>query len=680
MAIVDVGEDDAALGAVLRLAKKARHTVGFLPDSAFVDRARQGTLLAADAANVIVGYVLYDLPRDTIRIVQLVIDEHQRGRGHARALLSEVAKRHPSRRGIFLYCRNDFPAHKAWPVLGFSPVGERVGRSIEGRPLTLWWRGFGHPDLFSLLDRTDTRPTAVLDSCVFFDVVAFDPSAIAQQLRSDWLGDHVRLSITDEVLVEISNGKDDFERARQRAAASSLRNLSPPETEWRPKLMELQRLCPGAPSTDKPDLRQMARALAAQASWLVTDDPAFRYRYSGAAKSVGNLRVVSPEEFLREVDEISRGEWYRPVELASTAVTCREVDAAGIRDLAPRFVNHRDGETIRSLRVAVARAAARPHDVHLQLVEVDGDPRGLISFEATETELRSGLVRTVTGRGEPVIARHLVSKLRDEAIMRGLSTVRIVDRLASPAVRRSMPDEGFFETSNGLVAVSLAGRGTLNDLLNRLGDIGLSGNEFAQVAALLAEDGRDVAARSEALFRPYRVTNAGLPTFLAPIRHAWATALFDTTLAAGQLFRRAWELGLRRELVYYRNPRNDGGLSAPSRILWYVSGTRRETGSQTIRGVSMLDEVVLGLTDNLFHRFRRLGIYQERDVAACADRDGRAMALLFSHTELFSSPVRLDEYREIATGDRKSRSVVLQSPQLVSEYVFEEIYRRGSRT
>ncbi len=55
VAIVDVGEDDAAIRAVLRLAKKARHTVGFLPDSAFVDRARQGTLLAVDAANVIVG-------------------------------------------------------------------------------------------------------------------------------------------------------------------------------------------------------------------------------------------------------------------------------------------------------------------------------------------------------------------------------------------------------------------------------------------------------------------------------------------------------------------------------------------------------------------------------------------------------------------------------------------------
>jgi hypothetical protein len=38
---------DAALAQVIKLGAKARRTVGFLPDSAFTERAEQGTLLVA---------------------------------------------------------------------------------------------------------------------------------------------------------------------------------------------------------------------------------------------------------------------------------------------------------------------------------------------------------------------------------------------------------------------------------------------------------------------------------------------------------------------------------------------------------------------------------------------------------------------------------------------------------
>jgi hypothetical protein len=62
-------EGDAIYDGVVALAKNARHTVGFLPDSAFAQRAAQGTLLAAVEGDHVGGYVLYDLPRDEIRIV-----------------------------------------------------------------------------------------------------------------------------------------------------------------------------------------------------------------------------------------------------------------------------------------------------------------------------------------------------------------------------------------------------------------------------------------------------------------------------------------------------------------------------------------------------------------------------------------------------------------------------------
>ena len=184
------------------------------------------------------------------------------------------------------------------------------------------------------------------------------------------------------------------------------------------------------------------------------------------------------------------------------------------------------------------------------------------------------------------------------------------------------------------------------------------------------------AARAETQFSPFRVLGSQLPTFVVPIRAAWAAPLFDVHLADAQLFPRDWELGLRRELVYYRSPRNSGGIQAPARILWYVSGPQHEYGVRSIRAVSSLNEVVVQPVDHLWHRYQRLGVYQRSNIEEAAS-NGRAMALKFSNTQLFETPVGLDDYREILIGDRKSSSAVLQCPQRVDEHVFVQIVERG---
>lgn len=195
--------------AVLALAKSARRTVGFLPDSAFQVRARQGTLLAIRADDAeLVAYAPFDLPRDQIKRVHLVVNPAHERRGLARVLIDEIERRLSARRGITLSCRNDYPANDAWQRLGFVPIGECVGRSVDGKLLTRWWKSFGHPDRLSVLDESDLRPLAVLDSCTLVERIAEPPGEIAQQLRSDWIGDHARLAMTDEILIETSRSPD----------------------------------------------------------------------------------------------------------------------------------------------------------------------------------------------------------------------------------------------------------------------------------------------------------------------------------------------------------------------------------------------------------------------------------------------------------------------------------------
>jgi ribosomal protein S18 acetylase RimI-like enzyme len=657
------------LDQVLALAKRARSTVGFLPDSAFVDRASQGTLVTSIENNVLLGYVLYDLPRDEVRIVQLVVDSEMRGRGIARRLVEEIAESHSERRGVVLHCRNDFPAHHMWPKLGFVPVGERPGRSFEGKPLTRWYRPFGQPDLFSLLEETDARPIALLDSCVFFDLVSSRPSVLAKQLRSDWIGEHVRLAVGDQVLVEVSNHQSPEMRRKERTAAEPFRLSSVPPEAWRREYDGLLARHSDAPAKDRSDLTHVAQAIAAGAGWLITSDRTFLRRYAATAKLEG-VSLVSPAAFLRAVDELARSDRYQPVELAGTQVLRREVGALALAGLSERFVNHGDGESIGALRRETEITASRPNAVRLEVIEVANQPRGLLASEMTSSSLVAPLVRVTAGKAESTLGRQILGLLRDRAVRQEISEVVITDRYPSAAVRRSLRDEGFSIGDDGatFVANPLRGHGSLESLSRKAKRSGAPAKArgLFKRGALVAR-----AASAERWFAPYRVIGAAIPNFFVPIRHAYAMALFDVGLAEGQLFPRDWNLGLRRELVYFRSPRaTPRGFSAPARLLWYVSGT--EPGAGNIRAVSHLREVVVDNFKRVFRRFEQLGVFDLDMARAAADSHSRVMALRFSHTQLLSDPIPLTQYRAAIAGDPQAQ-VPLQSPQPVPEHVFASL-------
>ena len=397
------------LATVIALGRRAKATVGFLPDAAFAQRAQQGTLLATTLGGVVVAYVLYDLPRDEIRIVQLVVAPNRRGQGLARALVDRIAVEYPHRRGIFLSCRTDFAADKLWPKLDFVPLSERPGRNLEGKPLTRWFRSFGQPDLFTFLHEQDTRPIAVMDTCVFLDVMAARPKAIAQQLRADWLVEHVQLRVAAQLLVEVHDGNDASERRRQADAAMPLQLPDGPSASWRPTYNALRDAHPTASDADLKDFKHVAQSIAARATWLITADRRFARRYGTTAEELGGLRLVSAAEFLREVDELARGDRYRPIELAGTSVTRREADAPSLRELSGAFVNHPDGERIRDLRAIIDRAAAHPMGISLELIEVDGSPRGLVCWRQADHHvevLLAGHRRASRGHDRPASARN----------------------------------------------------------------------------------------------------------------------------------------------------------------------------------------------------------------------------------------------------------------------------------
>ena len=80
------------LAAILELQKTSKDTVGFLRDQAVRDRLDRGTMLVAEGDDGrIVGYLLYDLPRNEVSIKQLVTDPSTRLGGVAEQLVPRQA-------------------------------------------------------------------------------------------------------------------------------------------------------------------------------------------------------------------------------------------------------------------------------------------------------------------------------------------------------------------------------------------------------------------------------------------------------------------------------------------------------------------------------------------------------------------------------------------------------------
>ncbi|MDP9344518.1 MAG: hypothetical protein M3P44_02145 [Actinomycetota bacterium] len=71
--VIEIHPDTAEFDAVLMLWRANRKTLGFLPDEGFVERAERGTLLGARAGGDLVGYVLFDLPDNKVKLVHLCV-------------------------------------------------------------------------------------------------------------------------------------------------------------------------------------------------------------------------------------------------------------------------------------------------------------------------------------------------------------------------------------------------------------------------------------------------------------------------------------------------------------------------------------------------------------------------------------------------------------------------------
>jgi GNAT superfamily N-acetyltransferase len=675
--LVYVGrQDEESLGQVVALGDFSRRTLGFLPRVAFLQAADSGTLLAAIRDGQVLGYALYSLPRQVVRLTHLCVSEDARGQGIARRLVEAISERHADRFGVTLKCRKDYPANELWPLLGFTPQGEVRGRSRRRLPLTVWWRDHGHPNLFSAADSMGLLRVAV-DVNVFLDLESGSErqGVIASRaLTGDWLADQLELVVTGELTRELARMPDGQEKSRQRQAASRYTRLSVDDGAAKTlarhiseHVMKTQAIDLSADPADQSDVRHIAEASLAGVTVLATKDDKLQQWATGALEVTG-VRVMHPSDVILHVDELSRAQAYQPVQLEDTRYRLAPVRSGTEAELLT-FLHGAEGERKgQYLDLIREIASGGPLWSRTVLRNPDHKPVAFWATGEVGDELVVPILRVTGARLEQTITRQILFQIRDQARSTARGIIRVTEPGLASETQRILREEGFLKLDNQWVALFIQACGTasaINELV-----AGTAQQVGLRLPALQPRLSAVIAADLERAMWPAKITDSLLPTYVVPIRPAWSADLFGVPQA---LTPRPNMIGLSREHVYYRSttPRTP----APARLIWYVTDEPRG-GIAAVIGCSRLDEALIGKPAMLFQRFRHLGVWQLDQVTKAA-KSGQAQARRFADTEIFERRVPLQRLRRLAADH--GQTLALRSPQKITADLFTAIYQEGRR-
>ena len=524
-----------------------------------------------------------------------------------------------------------------------------------------------------------------MDANVFFDLYdESDPeSSESKALRADWLQDSVELCLTDEIYTEINRSPDKSERQRQRRQARQHQIFQPGHDATVAAYSAIRRFFPKKLSdTDESDLRQLAKTISHGVKFFITRDKGLLHVADQVYETFG-VSVLRPTALINRLDALRRENEYQPVRLGGSRFKTRHVSSADEEALAKAFQASAKGESSASFLKQLRYLLSSPQTCSCYVAQNDASlPLAIYGYvRANDQTLEIPVLRVGHDDLAPTIARHLLARAVQASAAEGRIVTAVTDARLDTVTVTALEESGFSKLDGAWMKLNLGVADSAHHLASRLDEFAATQVQASKLAAKLAEALKSWqtspeignAILLERALWPAKILDAEVPCFIIPIQPVWAQNLFDEGLANQELFGGRPELVLKREQVYYR-ANQPCGLICPGRILWYVSADKSRQGTMSIRACSRLDEITVDKPKELYRRFRRLGVYEWRDVYKKANHDVNKMlmALRFSDTELFRSPVARDRFRKLGV---KSN---LQSPVAITKEQFAEIYRIGT--
>lgn len=592
-------------------------------------------------------------------------------------------------------CRRDYNLSGMWSSFNFIPKLERKGRSKEGHPLTVWQLEHECPPLIKILveQKISSKIKVALDANIFFDFINDDrESKESKYLLDDWLLEEVELCLTDEIFVEIDRNQDSYSRESARKYVNNFTFL--PSSDIQIIHSSLGQIFP-EPETeqDKSDLRQLARAIASEAKFFITRDGSLLDRESQIYEEF-KIQVLRPTDLIIELYKSFNNFEYQPVRLAGTTIEKYRVEQGDYNQIIDRFLMTNLQEKKRNFKADLHDFLARPDRYDCFLAKENSETNDLqkennsIAFWIFDWQasnyLHIPILRIKNNlKNANVILKHLIKIFFLEAANNNRELTKITDKYLDPIIIQALREDLFLQSAeNGeWIKPHLVFAGTIDELSQKIKDSASFLDRENPIEShsldFLTErsiENPEMAMYIERLFYPAKIIDANIPNFIIPIQARWAEHLFDSDLADQTLFGARKDLAFNREAVYYRSARNQAGLSAPSHVLWYVSHDKAYVRTQMLRACSRVDEIVIDKPEELYRRFRRLGIYKLEDILKIVrgNQEANVMAICLSDTALFKNSIPLKKVHEII-----NNNFSFQSPYQISQDSFKMLYNIG---
>lgn len=695
--VLEINSSSIHLKTIMKLADANAATLGFLPYGAFHRLADKGLILACIVPQVgCIGYLLYEISSNKVKLRHLCIAQKWRGNGVAKILIKYLKNKTYHLQGIQASCRRDYNLRGMWTALGFVAVYERPGRSKEGSILTEWWLDYGHPDLIKALAKkaTDSKICATIDANIFYDIVdketADEDSKESKALLADWVEPELELCLTEEIQNEIDRNNSGQKRKYLRGFLNRFTLLPSNQETFNEVCRALVKFFPKVlTESDTSDLRQLARVISSdiKVPFFVTRDKRLLEEIEEDIYTEFGLSIIHPIDLILKLDELRRENDYQPIKLVGTSIEKQRVLSGDQSTLIDLFLNRSQGERKIDFQRKIRQILSDPnHYECFTIGRKEETPIGLIAYErSNKSDLVVPIFRFRDTQLTPIILRHCIFDCFSKSANEGRQfTIINETRLSSQAIS-ALQEDYFSKIDQKWLRINLNMVDETKKILSHIFHLNRNTNKVSDNIFCLSESLNNqnlvhnikLSFELEKVLYPAKLTDAEIPCFIIPIQSWWAKDLFDKELAEQTLWGAKESLAFSREAVYYRSKQASGGLEAPGRILWYVSKSGSSDSCSTlgaIRACSRLEEIVIGKSVELHKRFRRLGVYSFKDVLKTANNDfnREIMAIRFSDTELFKKPVELKNIEQIM-----GRKISVRAPYKLTSQEFFSLYNHG---
>lgn len=654
--IANIKDHYALISEVILLGDSQKKTLGFLPEQAFIDYAKCGSIIIAITPNhKVIGYLLFAVKQNSIcRLAHVCVSPEWRKHGVGNALISYLKTTTSHLNSIIVKCRRDYEIDHFWESNGFIAKSEINGRGSTPTTLTLF--EYHHQLTLLSLKRESSQPLAVLDLNVVIDIYSSSENE-SKALLSFTYSDEIDYRISDHSYNEANRNKDKDRRLQTRQQLDAIHQIKICSDSG---IVNSILSIIGKSNID--DAKQLASAIHNGAEYFITKDTKLTCHFESLQREFG-ISVYSPTEFIVNYCNIADSDTYFPGYLTNSEVVFEPIKHFKIMNLFHEYKGADEKKNTFSEYCDINPSNA--DNFRMFKIMAQNSEIGFCVQLKTEKRLTIRVIRLKKSiKHMHTLSIHVIESILQSAIADGIEYVSVTDKSCGRIVEQALISAGF-QIRNGIL-VKPTGTGFLatSEAL-----------KLACISENVKVNETNLLELEHALW-PIKLDDLKIPVYIIPIKPVWACKLISTRGHKLSLFGKHYAMSQTRR-AYYRSSKGIQ-IKFPGRIIWYTSTNDNLGPSKCAIGLSFINQVETGTAKELYKKFERFGVYTWDDLSRLTGNDPNAklMAIEFSKTEIFNN---MPTYKFLSStiNNYERRNFNPVSPFEICHASFKKIYEIG---